>query len=59
MRVHADTVPPEQYRWEFVKCVIVWGGLTIWMADLFTRFIDTPSVTFGKWLAGKCWSEED
>jgi peptidoglycan/LPS O-acetylase OafA/YrhL len=59
MRKHADTVPPEQYWWEFVKCVVVWGGLTIWMADLFTRFIDSPSVRVGKWIAGKCWVGED
>jgi hypothetical protein len=59
MRKHADSQPPEMFWWEFVKCVVVWGGATIWSADLFTRFIDSPSVGFGKWCAGRCWVEEE
>jgi peptidoglycan/LPS O-acetylase OafA/YrhL len=59
MRKHADSQPPEMFWWDFVKCVIVWGGATIWSADLFTRFIDSPSVGFGKWCAGRCWVENE
>jgi hypothetical protein len=59
MRKHADSQPPEMFWWEFVKCVVVWGGATIWSADLFTRFIDSTSVGFGKWYARKCCVEEE
>jgi hypothetical protein len=49
---------PEIYWWGFVKCFAVVGGLSLWGADLFMRFIDVPSVGFGKWLADKGWVNE-
>jgi peptidoglycan/LPS O-acetylase OafA/YrhL len=32
-------------------CVTV---VCIWWADIFMRLVDTPSVTFARWLEGKC-----
>ncbi|KAG9660608.1 hypothetical protein KCU64_g3094, partial [Aureobasidium melanogenum] len=31
--------------------------VTVWMADLFMRVVDTPTVRFAKWLEGKCTME--
>ncbi|KAG9566440.1 hypothetical protein KCU71_g1247, partial [Aureobasidium melanogenum] len=31
--------------------------VTVWMADLFMRAVDTPTVRFAKWLEGKCTME--
>ena len=30
------------------------GILSVWMADLFWRLVDQPSVTFARWLDGRC-----
>jgi hypothetical protein len=30
----------------------------IWWADIFMRLVDTPSVTFARWLEGKCGAEK-
>jgi hypothetical protein len=30
IRKHADSQSPEMFWWEFMNCVVVWGGATIW-----------------------------
>ena len=59
IRKHADEVSPDLYWWGFVKFILIVGGLTLWIADLFTRFVDVPSVKVGKWLADKCFVREE
>jgi peptidoglycan/LPS O-acetylase OafA/YrhL len=45
------------YREGWVMGAIAFMPIVFWCADLFTRFVDVPTVRFAKWLEGKCFNE--
>jgi peptidoglycan/LPS O-acetylase OafA/YrhL len=38
----------------FVSASIIIFAITIWVADIFTRLVDTPTLRFARWLERKC-----
>jgi len=59
MLVAAKAAGPEQsYLWAFGKFFVVVLGLSIWVADIFWRLVDSQSTIFGKWIASKCFVQE-
>lgn len=50
--------PEKSYWWAFGKYVVVVLGLSIWVADIFWRLVDSQSTRLGKWIVGKCFVKE-
>jgi peptidoglycan/LPS O-acetylase OafA/YrhL len=42
----------------FVVMAVCVTVVSIWWADVFVRLVDVPSVTFARWLEGKCIAEK-
>lgn len=38
--------------------LVVFGGVCVWVADVFWRVVDVPTVRFARWVEGKCLREE-
>ena len=38
----------------FVLVAVCVTVVSIWWADVFMRLVDIPSVTYARWLEGKC-----
>lgn len=38
----------------FVLATMITLAVTIWVADIFTRLVDTPSLKFARWLEQRC-----
>ena len=51
--IREETAGPWQVFFVWTGGIVVLGGPIVWVADLFWRFVDRPSVEFARWVDGR------